>query len=92
MRHAENELIMINDLRQEPFDPILAYKPQHRRIPEYASLPDNAFMLAIQTEWQKELYEKYASFILCMDSTHSTNAYQFKVTRGKKFSVKIECK
>ena len=82
MRHADDATsvnMMINELCQEPFDPILAYKPQHRRNPEYASRPDDAFVLAIQTEWQKELYEKYASSILCMDSTHGTNAYQFKV-------------
>ena len=36
-------------------------------------------MLAIQTEWQKELYEEYSSSILCIDSTHGTNAYQFKM-------------
>ena len=31
-------------------------------------------MLAIQTEWQ-ELYEQYSSSIMCIDSTHGTNAY-----------------
>ena len=65
---------MINELLEEPFDPVLVYKPQHKRIPECDSLPDNDL-----NGMQKELYEKYASLILYMDSTHSTDAYQFKV-------------
>lgn len=82
MRHEDDATsvnMMINELREEPFDPVLLYQPQHRRITEYAFLPDDAFMLVIQTEWQKELYMKYASSILCVDSTYGTNAYQFKV-------------
>ena len=82
MRHeddATSVMAIVNELRQEPFDPVLVYKPQHSSSPEYASLPDDAFVLAIQTEWQKELYEEYSSSILCVDSTHGTNAYQFKV-------------
>ena len=48
---------------------MLVYKPQHKSIPEYDSLPDNALKGI-----QEELYEKYASSILCMDSTQmSTN-------------------
>ena len=82
MRHEDDSTsvnMTINELHEEPFDSVLAYEPQHGRIPEYASLPDNTLMLNIQTEWQKQLYEKYATPILCIDSTHSKNAYQFKV-------------
>lgn len=82
MRHEDDATsveAIVNELHEEPFDPVLFYKPQHRKSPEYASLPDDAFVLAIQTEWQKELYEEYSSSILCIDSTHGTNAYQFKV-------------
>ena len=82
MRHqddATSVTAIVNELREEAFDPVLIYKPQHTKIPEYASLPDDLFMLAIQTEWQKELFQKHASTILCMDSTHGTNAYDFKV-------------
>ena len=82
MRHqddATSVATILNKLHEEPFNPVLLYKPQHSRIPEYASLPDDVFILGIQTEWQKELFEKYASTILCMDSRHGTNAYDFKV-------------
>ena len=82
MRHEDDATsveAIVNELHEEPFDPVLFYKPQHCKSPEYTSLPDDAFVLAIQTEWQKELYEEYSSSILCIDSTHGTNAYQFKV-------------
>ena len=82
MRHEDDATsvkTIVNELREEPFDPVLFYKPQHSNSSEYVSLPDDAFVLAIQTEWQKELYEQYSSSILCTDSTHGTNAYQFKV-------------
>ena len=71
--------LIVNELREEPYDPVLVYKPQNSNTLDFAKLPDDVFMLAIQTEWQKEVYMKYASSILCIDSTHGTNAYQFKV-------------
>ena len=37
------------------------------------------FVLAIQTIWQRELYRKFSTTILCIDSTHGTNAHQFKL-------------
>lgn len=82
MRHQDDATsvsAIVNELREESFDPVLIYKPQHTKIPQYSSLPDDLFILGIQTKWQKELFEKYAETILCMDSTHGTNAYQFKV-------------
>ena len=71
--------LIVNELREEPYDPVLVYNPHYSNTPDFAKLPDDVFMLAIQTEWQKEVYMKYASSILCIDSTHGTNAYQFKV-------------
>ena len=36
-------------------------------------------MLGIMTLQQMEMYEKFAPVILCMDSTHKTNIYSFKL-------------
>ena len=36
-------------------------------------------MLGIMTRQQMEMYEKFAPVILCMDSTHKTNIYSFKL-------------
>ena len=71
--------LLVNELRQEPYNPMLVYKPQNSSIPEFPKLPDDVFMLAIQTQWQNEVFVKYARNILCIDSTHGTNAYKFKV-------------
>ena len=82
MRHEDDATsveIIVNELHLEPFNSVLIYKPQHCKVAQHPSLPEDCFMLAIQTEWQKQLYEKYASSILCIDSTHGTNAYKFKV-------------
>ena len=82
MRHADDATsvnMIVNELRGESYDPVLLYKPQHSTSPEYATIPDNVFILGIQTQWQREVFVKYANTIFCMDSTHGTNAYQFKV-------------
>ena len=82
MRHEDDAIsvdVIVNELHEEPFDPVLVYKVQHHSSPDYPSLPTDAFVLAIQTNWQKDVYEKYSRSIMCIDSTHGTNAYQFKV-------------
>ena len=52
---------------------------QGSKSSEYPSLPEEAFILAIQTKFQLELYKQHASTILCIDSTHGTNQYRFKL-------------
>ena len=71
--------LIVEELRNEPFDPILIYKPQGRVEPQYPMLQVETFVLAIQTKFQKDLYEAHASTILCIDSTHGTNQYRFKL-------------
>lgn len=68
---------VVSDLRQEPFDPVLFYKAQGTVDLSHPNIPANGFVLAIQTKFQKELYEKYGHSILCIDATHGTNAYNF---------------
>ena len=58
--------MMVYELQNEPYDPVLAYKPQDVKTPQYPSLPEDSFVLAIQTEWQKVLYEQFSSTILCV--------------------------
>ena len=82
MRHADDGTsvnTIVNELRGEPYDAVLVYKPQHSTSPEFATAPSIVFILGIQTQWQKEVFVKYANTIFCIDSTHGTNAYQFKV-------------
>lgn len=81
-RHENDAMsvsILVRELQQEPFDPILIYKPQGMIVEEYPTLAKDSFVVAVQTEFQMELYRKYSSKILCIDATHSTNAYRFKL-------------
>ena len=71
--------LIVEELRNEPYNPVLIYKPQGRTEPQYPTLQDETFVLALQTKFQKDLYEAHASTILCIDSTHGTNQYRFKL-------------
>ena len=80
IRHQSDPLSVaqvVSDLREEPYDPVLLYKAQGEKDPNFPKIPVEGFILAIQTQFQKELYEKYGHTILCIDATHGTNAYRF---------------
>lgn len=83
IKRHENDAIsvslLVSELQEESFDPILCYKPQGRVESEHPNLPKTAFVLAIQTKFQLDLYKEFASTILCIDSTHGTNQYKFKL-------------
>lgn len=72
---ATSVSLIVSELHEESFKPILYFKPQGVKSPEHPFLPQQAFILAIQTKFQLELYERHASTILCIDSTHGTNQY-----------------
>lgn len=82
MKHfddAASVQMMVNELHDEKYNPVLIYKPQHKKIPEFPALPDDTFIFAMQTQWQKEVYERFSGTVLCIDSTHGTNPYAFKL-------------
>ena len=70
---------LVNELRAEIYDPILCYKPQGSIDPTLCQLTKDSFILALQTEFQKDLYERFAQTIVCIDSTHKTNSHGFKL-------------
>ena len=80
-RHEDDAMsvsMFVAELQQECYNPVLLFKPQGR-IDEAHSLESETFILVIQTQFQMELYQKHASTILCIDSTHGTNQYRFKL-------------
>ena len=82
MKHSDDATsvqMMVHELRNEEYNPVLIHKPQHVQAPEYPSLPEDAFVLALQTQWQKGIYDRFSDTVLCMDSTHGTNPYNFKL-------------
>ena len=71
--------LFVQELQGEPYNSILLYKRQHEINQQLPSLTQDAFLLAIQTEFQKQLYQEHAHKVLCVDATHGTNAYRFKL-------------
>ena len=49
---ATSASLLVGELQQEPFDPVLVYKPQSVLDNQYPSLPMESFILIIQTEFQ----------------------------------------
>ena len=50
MRHADDVTsvqMIVKEVQNETFDPVLIYKPQHVKTSDCASLPEDAFHLAI---------------------------------------------
>lgn len=76
---ATSVTMMVAELQQEPYNPIVMFKPQGSKDDLHPALQADSFVLVIQTQFQMELYQKYASTILCIDSTHGTNQYRFKL-------------
>ena len=80
-RHAEDAVsvdILVKELQKEKYNPILLYKPQGIVDPSIP-LPQDRFILALQTNFQQDIYQQYASSVICIDSTHKTNVYDFKL-------------
>ena len=80
-RHAEDAVsvdLLVNELQKEKYNPILLYKPQGIVDPNMP-VPQDRFVLALQTEFQQNMYQQYASSVICIDSTHKTNVYDFKL-------------
>ncbi len=76
---AASVSLLVSELHKESFNPVLFFKPQGSKSQEHPSFPEEAFILAIQTKFQLELYKQHAPTILCIDSTHGTNQYRFKL-------------
>ena len=82
IRHKDDATsvqLAVAELQQESYNPVLAFKMQGCVSNKYPSLPEDTFLLIIQTRFQKGLYQLYAKSVLCIDSTHGTNAYRFKL-------------
>ena len=53
--------------------------PQHSEYKQFLHLAKDSFVLILQTEFQKQLYQQFSHKIVCIDSTHGLNAYKFKL-------------
>lgn len=83
VRHQEDSIsvdYLVHELQQEEYNPVLLYKPQHKTEPSLPQFPASSFILVIQTKFQMELFKAFSESVVCIDSTHNTNAYRFKLT------------
>ena len=77
IRHQSDPLSVaqvVSDLREEPYDPVLLYKAQGGKDPNFPKIPVEGFILAIQTQFQKELYEKYGHTMMQLMAQMLTDA------------------
>ena len=70
--------ILVKELQSEEYNPILIYKPQGTFDPDIP-LSEDRFLFAMQTKFQLDMHQQYASTVVCIDSTHKTNVYDFKL-------------
>ncbi|XP_035215656.1 uncharacterized protein LOC118189203 [Stegodyphus dumicola] len=74
---------IIETLKCEAYNPVLLYKPQNNSTlygpTDLDNLPNHkvSFALGLQTREQKEMMIKGCTEILCIESTHKTNQYDF---------------
>ena len=82
MRHENDQqsvLSWINEWNNDSNNPITYYKLQGDKD-ETFDLEIDDFMLVIQTESQKYIYNLFANKGICCDSTHGTTGYDFTLT------------
>ena len=98
---ATSVSLFISELQHESFSPVVVFKPQGEKHPKYPNISKEAFVLVIQTKFQLQLNKKHAPTIMCIDSTHGTNQYRFKLItmavpdehgKGKFLSIFVQFK
>ena len=70
---------LCKELLNEKDSPIVAYKPQGREEEHYPGLSKDSFLLVLMTNFQASMFQKHSHKIVCVDSTHKTNPYGFKL-------------
>ena len=72
-------MLAVAELQQEDFNPVFYFKQQHVVDEQHPQFSREAFLLMFRSEFQQQMYLRFASKILCINSTHDTNAYKFKL-------------
>ncbi|XP_070179010.1 uncharacterized protein [Littorina saxatilis] len=68
--------LWVDQLATETDNPIIYYKPQGQ-TKDTDTLQENDFLLCIQTQFQREMMNRQANKMVCIDSTHKTTQYDF---------------
>lgn len=75
---ANSVLYWVAEMEREEHNPVLCFKSQGESS-NHAGIETNDFLLGIQTEFQQDMFVKYATKLVCADATHGTNAYDFQL-------------
>ena len=74
--------LIVKKLQPQSYNSIIVYKPVQTSPSMYDDIDvkKDLFVLGIQTKEQLEMLKQGAEKIYCIDSTHSTNKYEFPLT------------
>ena len=75
---ADSVLFWVQEMQYEEFSPVLCFKRQGEKS-SYKDIEENDFLLGLQTQFQKEMFETHASKLICVDATHGTTTYDFQL-------------
>ena len=82
-RHSNDALSvdrLVKELQEEREPSVIAYKPQGvLDDAAYPLLSEDNFLLVIMTKFQRHMFKKHSEKVVCIDSTHKTNPYAFKL-------------
>ncbi len=68
----------VEELQAHDYNPVLIFKHQgEEQKHDMNNIGKNDFLLAIQTEFQKDMMRQFGNNTICIDATHGTNIYDF---------------
>ena len=75
---ANSVLYWVEEMQGEKYNPVICFKRQGEEYEEQG-VDKNDFLFGLQTEFQKDMFRKYATKLVCVDTTHGTTAYDFQL-------------
>ena len=74
---VHSALYWVQKMQCKEFNPVLFLKPQGEKS-DCNDVEENDFLLGLQTQFQKEMFENHAQKLICIKTTHSMTAYDFQ--------------
>ena len=80
-RHKNDALSVdriVSELKTEEPCPVIAYKPCGKKDENYPLLREENFLIVLMTDFQADMFSQFST-MSCVDSTHKTNEYGYKL-------------
>lgn len=80
-RHKNDALSVdriVSELKMEKPSPVIAYKPCAKKDENYPLLREENFLVVLMTDFQADMFSHFST-MACVDSTHKTNEYGYKL-------------